>query len=203
VRRFTEKPDATTAQQFIDSGEYYWNAGIFVWRVQAILDEMARSAPALAEALQTVAGAWNTPQRAQVLAATWDRAPRVSIDYAVMEKAAQVAMLPVDIGWDDIGNWATLSRLLSQDQRDNLVHGGGQDRAAGHRRHLRLYLWEAAGGYGRGAGPGDRRHAYGAAGLPQGRGSSGQADRGTAGGRRVERVFVTWVKRTSRSRPTA
>ena len=126
VRRFTEKPDAATAQQFIDSSEYYWNAGIFVWRAQAILDEIARSAPVLSEALQSVAGAWNTPQQAQVLAAAWDRAPKVSIDYAVMEKATRVAVLPVDIGWDDIGNWATLSRLLSQDERDNLVHGGGK-----------------------------------------------------------------------------
>jgi mannose-1-phosphate guanylyltransferase len=126
VRRFTEKPDAATAQQFIDSGEYYWNAGIFAWRAQMILDEIARSAPLLAEALQAVAEAWNTPQQAQVLAAAWERAPRVSIDYAVMEKATRVAVLPVDIGWDDIGNWAQLSRLLSTDQRDNLVHGGGR-----------------------------------------------------------------------------
>ncbi|MBN1135459.1 MAG: mannose-1-phosphate guanylyltransferase [Anaerolineae bacterium] len=125
VRRFTEKPDATTAQQFVDSGEYYWNAGIFAWRAQTILDEMARLAPALAEALHAVAEAWGTPRRAQVLAAAWDRAPRVSIDYAVMEKAARVAVLPVDIGWDDIGNWAQLSRLLSKG-RDNLVHGGGR-----------------------------------------------------------------------------
>ena len=126
VRRFAEKPDATTAQQFIDSGEYYWNAGIFVWRAQTILDEIARSAPLLAEPLQAVDEAWSTPRRAQVLAAAWDRVPRVSIDYAVMEKAAQVAVLPVDIGWDDIGNWAELSRLLSKDERDNLVHGGGR-----------------------------------------------------------------------------
>jgi len=126
VRRFTEKPDAATAQQFIDSGEYYWNAGIFVWRAQTILAEMARWAPALAEELQAVSEAWNTPRRAQVLAAAWSRVPKVSIDYAVMEKATQVAVLPVDIGWDDIGNWATLSRLLSKDERDNLVHGGGR-----------------------------------------------------------------------------
>jgi len=126
VRRFTEKPDATMAQQFIDSGEYYWNAGIFVWRAQTILDEVARTQPALDEALQMVAAAWNTPRRVQVLAAAWDRVPKVSIDYAVMEKAAQAAVVPVDIGWDDIGNWATLTRLLSKDERDNLVHGGGR-----------------------------------------------------------------------------
>ena len=126
VRRFTEKPDAATAQQFIDSGEYYWNAGIFAWRAQMILDEIARSAPALSGALQSLAEGWNTPRRMEVLADAWERAPRVSIDYAVMEKATRVAVLPVDIGWDDIGNWAALSRLLSEDQRDNLVHGGGQ-----------------------------------------------------------------------------
>ena len=126
VQRFTEKPDATTAQQFIDSGEYYWNAGIFVWRVHTILDEIARSAPVLAEALHAVGEAWDTPEQGQVLAAAWDRVPRASIDYAVMEKARRVAVLPVDIGWDDIGNWATLSRLLSKDEDDNLTHGGGR-----------------------------------------------------------------------------
>jgi len=126
VQRFTEKPDAATAQQFIDSGEYYWNAGIFVWRVQTILDEIARLAPVLAEELQAVAEVWDTPQQGQVLAAAWDRVPRVSIDYAVMEKATRLAVLPVEFGWDDIGDWATLSRLLSKDEQDNLIHGGGR-----------------------------------------------------------------------------
>ena len=125
VQRFTEKPDAAAAQRFVDSGEYYWNAGIFVWRAQTILDEIARSAPSLAEALHTVADAWASPGREQVLAAAWEGVPRVSIDYAVMEKASHVAVLPVDIGWDDIGDWSTLSYLLSKDEHDNLVHGHG------------------------------------------------------------------------------
>ena len=136
VQRFAEKPDQETAQRFMDSGEYYWNAGIFVWRVETILAEISRVSSSFAAALQGVAAAWDTPRQADALIAAWDCVPQTSIDYAVMEKAAQVAVLPVDIGWDDVGSWATLSQLLSEDKQSNLVHGAG--------RHI---LLDTAGAY--------------------------------------------------------
>lgn len=126
VRRFTEKPDEETARCFVDSGEYYWNAGIFFWRAGRILEEIARWLPALHAELQAVGQAWGTPRQAAALETAWARVPQTSIDFGVMEKAEQVAVLPVDIGWDDVGSWATLAQLLTRRDGENLVHGAGR-----------------------------------------------------------------------------
>jgi mannose-1-phosphate guanylyltransferase len=123
VRRFTEKPDEATAQGFVNSGEYYWNGGIFVWRAATILAEMESLLPLLRTELQSVARAWPSPQRGEVLDAAWDRVPRTTIDYGIMEQARRVAVVPVDIGWDDVGNWATLSGLVEGDETGNVVRG--------------------------------------------------------------------------------
>ena len=142
VRRFAEKPDLATAQQFVESGEYYWNAGIFVWRVDRIRAEIERCLPALHAELDQVGAAWGSTRQFEVLAGAWDRVPRISIDYGVMEEAAQVAVLSVDIGWSDVGNWAALSELAEEDGHGNAVHGQG--------RHLLLdtsdsYVYTSAG----------------------------------------------------------
>jgi mannose-1-phosphate guanylyltransferase len=126
VRRFAEKPDLATAQQFLGSGEYYWNAGIFVWTVAHIRAEIEHRLPALHAELNGVASAWGSVHQSDALTAAWDRVPRISIDYGVMEKAAQVAVLPVDIGWSDVGNWATLSELAEPDGQGNAVRGEGR-----------------------------------------------------------------------------
>lgn len=123
VQRFTEKPDVQSAQRFVDSQEYYWNGGIFVWQANTILAEMDRLLPSLYTGLQQVIQDWHSPGHREVLAAVWDRVPRTTIDYGVMERAKQVAVVPVDIGWDDVGNWATLSTLLEGDERGNVVRG--------------------------------------------------------------------------------
>jgi mannose-1-phosphate guanylyltransferase len=126
VQRFAEKPDEATARSFVDSGEYYWNGGIFVWRAGIILNEMAHLLPGLYGELQPVASAWPTERRKEVLAAAWQRVPRTTIDYGIMEKAVRVAVVPVSIGWDDVGNWATLSGLVAGDEAGNVVHGRGR-----------------------------------------------------------------------------
>jgi len=126
VRRFAEKPDEATAVRFVDSGEYYWNGGIFLWRADTILEQMEQHLPDLHSALKTVTGAWETPQRDRILGEAWQQVPRTTIDYGIMEKAARVATVPIDIGWDDVGNWSTLSALLETDERGNAVQGRGQ-----------------------------------------------------------------------------
>jgi mannose-1-phosphate guanylyltransferase len=126
VRQFTEKPDADTARRFVECGEYAWNAGIFVWRVRAILDEIGRLLPALHTVLTTAAEAWDTPDRQQVLSTVWQQTPRTTIDYGVMEKANRVAVIPIEVGWDDVGNWSTLSQLLQDDGDGNVTSGPGQ-----------------------------------------------------------------------------
>ena len=126
VQRFAEKPNEAKAQAFVESGEYYWNGGIFVWKVETILDEIANLLPRLYEELQAVSGAWGTERRDAVLASAWPRVPKTTIDYGIMEKASRVATIAVDIGWDDVGNWANLSDLLESDQEGNVIRGRGR-----------------------------------------------------------------------------
>jgi mannose-1-phosphate guanylyltransferase len=125
VKRFTEKPDEGTAQSFVDSGEYYWNGGIFVWRAATILAEMSALLPGLYGELCRIGEAWESAQRSEIMAAAWGRVPRTTIDYGIMEKATQVAVVPVDVGWNDVGNWTTLSELVPRDEEGNVVHGDG------------------------------------------------------------------------------
>jgi mannose-1-phosphate guanylyltransferase len=125
VERFTEKPDAATAEHFVESGEYYWNGGIFIWQAVTILKEMDRLLPRLYVQLEAMADAWDRPWRREALEAAYEQVPHTTIDYGIMEKAERIAVVPVSVGWDDVGNWATLSQLLDADERDNIVHGDG------------------------------------------------------------------------------
>jgi mannose-1-phosphate guanylyltransferase len=142
VQRFTEKPNEITARHFVESGEYYWNAGMFIWQVSRILAEMANLLPPLYAELERVADAWDSAQRTELLAAAWQRISRISIDYGVMEKAARVAVVPVDIGWNDVGNWATLSELLESDKAGNALRGEGRHLAQDIRDS---YIYASAG----------------------------------------------------------
>lgn len=126
VQRFTEKPDADTARQFVESGQYYWNGGIFIWKVATILREMARLLPQLYAELQPLVAAWSSEGLGQVIESAWERVPRTTIDYGIMEKATRGAVVPVDIGWDDVGNWATLSDLVGGDAAGNTARGDGR-----------------------------------------------------------------------------
>jgi mannose-1-phosphate guanylyltransferase len=125
VERFTEKPDAATAERFVESGEYYWNGGIFIWQAATILKEMGRLLPGLYAHLEAIAAAWNSPSCGETLQAAYEQVPPTTIDYGIMEKADRIAVVPLSVGWDDVGNWATLSQLLEASERDNIVHGDG------------------------------------------------------------------------------
>ncbi len=126
VLRFTEKPDVDTARLFVECGQYYWNGGIFIWKVATILNEMARLLPRLHAELQPLAAAWGTEGLEKVIEGAWGRVPRTTIDYGIMEKATRAAVVPVDIGWDDVGNWATLSDLVGGDAAGNTTRGEGR-----------------------------------------------------------------------------
>lgn len=125
VQRFTEKPDLPTAQAFFTSGEYYWNGGIFVWRTDAILRRMRSLLPGLYAELQDLSASWDSEDYLERLQGAWMRVPRITIDYGIMERADRVAVVPVEMGWDDVGNWATLSNLIERDGQGNVVHGRG------------------------------------------------------------------------------
>ncbi len=115
VLQFKEKPSRAVAEEYIADGHHYWNASMFVWRVDAFLAELARQQPDLHAGLVRIAAAWDTGERDAVLGEVWPGLPRISVDYAVMEGAAAaglVATVPGDFGWNDVGDFATLGDVL-------------------------------------------------------------------------------------------
>jgi mannose-1-phosphate guanylyltransferase len=119
VQRFTEKPDCKTAKTFLQQGGYLWNSGMFIWRLSAIQEAFRRYLPEVAAALPDLIVACASP--GDILAKTFRRLPRISIDYGIMEKADNVCVIPGDFGWDDVGTWSALTRLLKGDPFDNVT----------------------------------------------------------------------------------
>lgn len=124
VRRFVEKPSCETAEAYLASGRYYWNSGMFCFRVGDFLNELARCAPELSQA---VAAAWQATARNQapvaIDAESFARIDNISVDYAVMEKARHVAVVPGRFDWSDIGSWQALGELVPADAAGNRVQG--------------------------------------------------------------------------------
>jgi mannose-1-phosphate guanylyltransferase len=114
-RGFREKPDADTAAHFIASGDYSWNSGMFIMRAADALAEFARQQPAMSAGLATLAPTVDTPAYAETLAAVWETLPRISIDYAIMEGAPRMAIIPVSIGWSDVGSWGSIFDVIELD----------------------------------------------------------------------------------------
>jgi len=131
VEEFKEKPSYDVAESYVKSGNYLWNAGMFVWRVDVFLTELSRQQPQLASGISRIAHAWDTPAREEVLGEVWQTLPRISVDYAVMEGAAnvgRVATVQGDFGWNDVGDFHTLGEVMASDPHGNVVIG--QDPAA-------------------------------------------------------------------------
>ncbi len=123
VLQFREKPDRATAESFLASGTFAWNAGIFVWRAQTILDELKAHRPALALALDPIFQALGTPEETETLARLFPLLERVPIDKAVMEKSRRMRMLEVPYRWNDVGDWRALATLLAPDSTGNATQG--------------------------------------------------------------------------------
>jgi mannose-1-phosphate guanylyltransferase len=121
VQDFREKPSAELAEQYVVSGDYFWNSGIFVWKATTILNALAERQPKLLGAVQRIAEAWPTPDRARVLQREYDGLERISIDYAVMEHAREVLVVQAPFRWDDVGSWLALERMHPQDADGNTV----------------------------------------------------------------------------------
>jgi mannose-1-phosphate guanylyltransferase len=122
ARSFTEKPDPQTAQEYIGSGEYFWNSGMFVWRVERILEEIERWMPALHEGLVKVKSALGTEGLTKTIFEVWDKMTPETVDYGIMEKAERVVVIPVeDLGWVDIGSWDRLTQIHGEDPDGNLI----------------------------------------------------------------------------------
>jgi mannose-1-phosphate guanylyltransferase/mannose-6-phosphate isomerase len=124
VAAFTEKPDKATAEGYLASGGYYWNSGIFVLSARAFLSELERLEPAiLAAAKGALNGACSDLGFLRLDPQAFATAPGISIDYAVMERTGLAAVVPIDVGWSDVGSWSSLWELSSHDQDGNAVHG--------------------------------------------------------------------------------
>ena len=128
---FTEKPDAATAQAYVASGEYRWNAGIFIAKTSVLLGHLATLQPELYQGLTAIAQAWDSPRRQEVMAEVWPGLDKIAIDHAIAEPVAAdggVAVVPGTFAWDDIGDFNSLAALLpSVDARGNRVVGDATD----------------------------------------------------------------------------
>ena len=123
AERFTEKPSPETAFHMVESGEYSWNSGMFIWQVDRILKEFQHQMPEFYVQLAEVETTLGTPGYEAALNRVWPRVTKQTIDYGVMEGADDVAVMPVDIGWSDVGSWTSLLELLPTDQDGNTVVG--------------------------------------------------------------------------------
>ncbi len=119
VKRFVEKPDGATARRYLESGGFAWNAGMFVWSVASFLHETERNAPELAAFVRD----FPAGDPAAFLAARFASLPKISVDYAVLEKASSVSTIVADFDWDDVGAWTALPKHLPQDASGNVSRG--------------------------------------------------------------------------------
>ncbi len=124
VRQFVEKPDESRALTMLESDEYAWNSGMFVWQVARILEEFERQMPDLASKLSQISGSWNQPQRESVIQRVWPQIQPETIDYGIMENAHDVVVIPAEgLGWNDVGSWEALFDVLPADEHGNIVLG--------------------------------------------------------------------------------
>jgi len=119
AKRFTEKPDIVNATQFVVSGQYSWNSGMFIWTTETAMNEFAQQQRDMYDELEKLSEYIDTPEYDENLAVIWENLPRKSIDYAIMEGAKSIAVIPIDIGWNDVGTWASLYDVLDQDKFGN------------------------------------------------------------------------------------
>lgn len=123
VEAFKEKPNLETAKAYLDAGNYFWNAGIFVWNVETITAAIRRYAPQIAGVMDELEPALFTKQEEKELKRLFPTCEKISIDYAVMEKAQDIYVLPAEFGWSDLGSWGSLHTLLPQDENGNAEVG--------------------------------------------------------------------------------
>lgn len=123
VERFVEKPDYDVAVRYVESGDYLWNSGMFVWKTSSILRAIEKYMPELHKALENIRENLDSGDIERVLYEEYSKLESMSIDYGVMEKAKNVYVVPGDFGWDDVGSWASIERLYEKDDNGNVIKG--------------------------------------------------------------------------------
>jgi len=123
VAAFTEKPDGATAKRYLRSGRYFWNSGMFVWRAAVIADALRKQMPGLHRGYERIRKAVASPGMDRVVRSVYAGLEKVSIDYGVMEKAANAVVATADFDWDDVGSWLALERHVPADRNQNVILG--------------------------------------------------------------------------------
>jgi len=127
VDAFKEKPDENTAKQYIDTGQYFWNSGMFVWKAKTILADLAKYLPEATEPLHNMEADWDGPNQQKALQEWYPKLPKISIDFAVMEKAERVYAIKLDCRWLDMGSFASLADIISSDKDKNIIVAGSNE----------------------------------------------------------------------------
>jgi mannose-1-phosphate guanylyltransferase len=123
IHRFVEKPDAQTARMMVSDGDHSWNSGMFIWRVNRILDEIQRQMPELYAQLVKIENSIGKKEYSNEIRKVWPEVKKQTIDYGVMEHASNAVVIPVDIGWIDVGSWASMNELYQPDEKENIITG--------------------------------------------------------------------------------
>ncbi|SEA99515.1 mannose-1-phosphate guanylyltransferase [Pedobacter hartonius] len=123
VLKFLEKPNLERAKEFVASGDYLWNAGIFVWSVGSILTALAKYSPAIFGLFEKGKTCYNTSDEKAFILENYPLSDNISIDYAIMEKAENVYTIPGEFGWSDLGTWASLYEVVDKDEHNNVFSG--------------------------------------------------------------------------------
>jgi len=123
VKTFTEKPELALAKKFIETGEFVWNAGIFIWGAKAILHAITKHLPEMAEIFEEAAPKFNTEEEKKAIESAYLQCKNVSIDFGVMEKADNVYVALSSFAWSDLGSWASLHDISKRDEQNNCVNG--------------------------------------------------------------------------------
>ncbi|MFA5253017.1 MAG: mannose-1-phosphate guanylyltransferase [Phycisphaerae bacterium] len=126
VKSIREKPDFQQAKKFVESGHFYWNSGMFIWKTSVILKEISRWLPDLYSGLMKIDKVLGSPDEAGTVSRVYKKLTSISIDYGVMEKADNVFIIPGDFGWSDVGSWDTLADISSGDIKNNTSLGGSR-----------------------------------------------------------------------------
>ena len=123
LRSFREKPDLKTAISYLQQGGFTWNSGMFLWSVETIVSELRKHTPEIAEIMDLIEPAMFTEKEQYVVDDLFPQCPKISIDYAVMEKTNIAYVMPADYGWSDLGTWGSLHALTNHDDNNNAVIG--------------------------------------------------------------------------------
>ena len=123
VKTFTEKPTLQLAKEFIESGDFVWNSGIFIWRAKTIIDNFSKYQPEIAQLFTDMGEKYYSEEEKEAIKVTYYQCKNISIDYGIMEHAEKVYVLKSKFGWSDLGTWKSLFEVSEKNEDDNVLQG--------------------------------------------------------------------------------